>query len=335
MDDPKFLRSRTRRGRWFHYYRRAGKEISLGVHGLHPSDPKVFTAYCVQHARWEDSPPDAKTPKINTFEWGVELYKATNWEWKSQYSAVTKKSRDAIYTRYIKAQGARPISTITTSDLEAALYAKGGFGALTDLKALRPVFKHLKRLRYIDHDPAADVNLDKPKSKGFPTANADDIEKYLKRWPTGTVQRRVFELGLLTGAARQDLAQIGPGDLNGPLLTFKRHKTQVETNVPVTPELRRLLDQTPKGAKTFITNSRGRPYKPASLGNLYGEAATAAGIVSRLHGLRKAFCVYWAEQGMTTHQIATMAGHQTLSEVERYTKAADRKRIIQLILDAT
>ncbi|MBT8152720.1 tyrosine-type recombinase/integrase [Epibacterium ulvae] len=335
MDDPKYLRSRRRRGRWFHYYRRAGKEMSLGVHGLHPTDPKVFTAYCVQHARWEDRPLEAKSPKINTFAWGVELYQATNWEWNNKYSVMTRKGRAAIYARYTAAQGDRPISTITTEDLEAALYAKGGFGAISDLKALKPVFKHLKRLKYIDIDPATGVKLDKPKSDGFPTANADDIEKYLNRWPQGSVQRRVFELGLLTGAARQDLARIGPGDLNGRLLTFKRHKTKVETNVPITPELRRLLDQTPDGAAAFITNSRGQPYKPASLGNLYGDAATAAGIVSRLHGLRKAFCVYWAEQGMTTHQIATMAGHQTLTEVERYTKAADRKRIIRLIVDAT
>ncbi|MFE3837555.1 tyrosine-type recombinase/integrase [Pseudogemmobacter sonorensis] len=70
-----------------------------------------------------------------------------------------------------------------------------------------------------------------------------------------------------------------------------------------------------------------------SLGNLYGDAARKAGIDARLHGLRKAFCVYWAEQGMTVHQIAAMAGHTSLAEVERYTKAADRKRIVRAIAE--
>jgi len=52
----KYLRSRQRRGRWFQTYRRFEKEISLGVHGLEPSDPRVKAAYWVEHAKWEHSP---------------------------------------------------------------------------------------------------------------------------------------------------------------------------------------------------------------------------------------------------------------------------------------
>lgn len=70
-----------------------------------------------------------------------------------------------------------------------------------------------------------------------------------------------------------------------------------------------------------------------SLGNLFRDAATAVGMKARLHGLGKAFCVYWAEQGNTTHQIAAMAGHLTLGEVERYTRAADRQQIVRLIVE--
>ena len=65
---------------------------------------------------------------------------------------------------------------------------------------------------------------------------------------------------------------------------------------------------------------------------MFGDAAKAAGMRSRLHGLRKAFCVYWAKKGKTTHQIAAMAGHLTLKEVERYTRAADRENIVRLIM---
>jgi integrase len=34
-----------------------------------------------------------------------------------------------------------------------------------------------------------------------------------------------------------------------------------------------------------------------------------------------------AEIGCTAHQIAAITGHASLSEVQRYTKAADRKRM--------
>ncbi len=35
-----------------------------------------------------------------------------------------------------------------------------------------------------------------------------------------------------------------------------------------------------------------------------------------------------AEAGATAHQIAAWTGHESLSEVQRYSKAADRKRIL-------
>ncbi|WP_264787742.1 site-specific integrase [Gluconobacter roseus] len=40
------------------------------------------------------------------------------------------------------------------------------------------------------------------------------------------------------------------------------------------------------------------------------------------HGLRKAATRRLAEAGYTTHQIAAIAGHQSLSEVARYIRAA-------------
>ena len=86
--------------------------------------------------------------------------------------------------------------------------------------------------------------------------------------------------------------------------------------------------QIPKSVRWALTSD-----KPESLGNQFAIAAKQAGVSARLHGLRKAFCIYWAEKGSSTHQIASMAGHMTLSEVERYTRAADRERIVKLLVE--
>lgn len=333
MKHESYLRSRERRGRWFHYYRRNGTEINLGVHGLPPENPKVKAAYWAEHARWQDMPPDTSTPQAGTFAWGLDIYLSGSRSW-ADYAEGTKKSRLTILNRYRKAQGNRALSSITTADIEAALYAKGGHGAANELKALKPVFHHLKKLRIISRNPAVGVELDTPAIKGFPTANADEIEAFMRRWEIGTVERLVFDLGLRTGAARVDLCRIGRHNIQGNLLTFTRNKSSVETYVPITPDLRAVINRTPDIAPAFILNKYGSPFTPESLGNLYGDAARAAGIKSRLHGLRKAFCVYWAEQGHSTHEIASMSGHLSLSEVQRYTQAADRKRIIQLIAGA-
>jgi integrase len=45
------------------------------------------------------------------------------------------------------------------------------------------------------------------------------------------------------------------------------------------------------------------------------------------HGLRKAACRRLAEAGCTEKQIAAISGHASLSEVQRYTKAADQERL--------
>ncbi|GGL81670.1 hypothetical protein GCM10011392_40350 [Wenxinia marina] len=107
-----------------------------------------------------------------------------------------------------------------------------------------------------------------------------------------------------------DLARIGRSDIKGNLLTFRRQKTRSLAEVPIRRELRAVIDRTPNILTASILNGRGRPYSPESLGNMFRDAATAAGMTARLHGLRKAFCCYWAEQpGVTPHQIAAMAGH--------------------------
>ena len=102
--------------------------------------------------------------------------------------------------------------------------------------------------------------------------------------------------------------------------------------MPITPELRQVIERTPENSPAFILNEKGRPSTKASLGNFFQDAAKAAGMKARLQGMRKAFCIYWAEQEATTHQIAAMAGHISLKEVERYTRAADRKRMVKFLL---
>lgn len=326
-----YLRSKLRRGRWFHTYRRGAIERSLGVHGLHPEDPKVLAAWAAEHSRWQEMPPETETPEAGTFAWALDLYTSGNQDW-ANYAEGTRSARSAIFARYRKAQGSRPIKTITREEVERALYVKGGHGAVNEHKALKPVFEHLRRLGLIPKNPMVGIELNKPKIKGFPVADAEDIAAFQERWPVGTLERLVFDLGLYTGAARGDLAKLGRKNIKGDLLVYKRLKSNVTAYVPLTHELRAVIARTPDIAPTFILNSFGRSFSKESLGNRFGDAARAAGISARLHGLRKAFCTYWAEQGKSTHEIAAMAGHVSLSEVERYTSAADRERMIKLLV---
>jgi integrase len=45
------------------------------------------------------------------------------------------------------------------------------------------------------------------------------------------------------------------------------------------------------------------------------------------HGLRKALMRRLAEHSASSKEIAAVSGHKTLGEVERYTRAADQKKL--------
>ncbi len=66
---------------------------------------------------------------------------------------------------------------------------------------------------------------------------------------------------------------------------------------------------------TFIAQADGRPLGAASLGNEFRD------------WLRKAAARRLAEAGCTVHEIAAVTGHKTLSEIERYTRKAEKARL--------
>jgi integrase len=48
-----------------------------------------------------------------------------------------------------------------------------------------------------------------------------------------------------------------------------------------------------------------------------------------MHGLRKAGCRRLAEAGCTAHEIMSISGHRTLSEVSRYTRDVEQKAMAE------
>jgi integrase len=114
-------------------------------------------------------------------------------------------------------------------------------------------------------------------------------------------------------------------------LIIVQHKTRAKLTIPVHSDLQRIIDATPSGNMTLLCTSHGHPFTDAGFGNWFRDACKAAGLPKRCaaHGLRKAACRRGAEAGWTVHQIASWSGHKTLKEVERYTKAADQKRLAE------
>jgi integrase len=113
------------------------------------------------------------------------------------------------------------------------------------------------------------------------------------------------------------------------VLHVQQQKTNVKLAIPVHPELQAILEATPSQHLTYLTTHDGSPFSPAGFGNLFRDWCNQAGLPKGLsaHGLRKACCTRLAEAGCSEKQIAAISGHLSMSEVARYTKAADQARL--------
>jgi integrase len=85
----------------------------------------------------------------------------------------------------------------------------------------------------------------------------------------------------------------------------------------------------PTKGLTLFGQANGRPISGAGLSSVIERARRVAGLPAKCvpHGLRKARIRRLAERGAITKEIASVSGHKTLKEVERYTEAADQARL--------
>jgi integrase len=99
--------------------------------------------------------------------------------------------------------------------------------------------------------------------------------------------------------------------------------------IPVHPDLRAIIDATPGEHLAFLTSGKtGSPYAGNALSQQFRIWCDAAELPHcSAHGLRKAACRRLAEAGCSANEIGAISGHATLSEIQRYTKAADQARM--------
>jgi integrase len=84
----------------------------------------------------------------------------------------------------------------------------------------------------------------------------------------------------------------------------------------------------PRTNLTFLVTEKGAPFTGAGFGNWFRDQCNAADLRQcSAHGLRKAAATRLANAGCSTDQIKAITGHKSLSEVARYTRAADQRRL--------
>ncbi|ETD82027.1 site-specific integrase [Rhodobacter capsulatus] len=253
------------------------------------------------------------------------------------YKAALRRDFDAIEAAY----GTALLTGLKQRHIEADLGSLPPVAANKRLKAWRRILASAKQRQEVEIDPSVSVRRAKIKTTGFPAWTRAEIEKFREHWPIGTVQRTCFELVYWTGARTKDAVKFGPRNIDDDgVLEYRQTKTGNPALVPLSnplPPFAKRWAAEREGVKealaclaggfTFL-EAQGRVRSVKGLGNLISDAARDAGIKKSAHGLRKSRLTAIAEARGTSHAIMAWGGHQSLAEAERYTRAAERKRLI-------
>jgi integrase len=184
-------------------------------------------------------------------------------------------------------------------------------------------------------DPTAGLKRLRVPGDGFLAWEDADIAVFEAAHPVGSRARLALALLLFTAQRRSDVIRMGRQHVRGGLIAVRQQKTGASLWIPIHRDLQAVLDGSPANNLTFLVTASGKPFSAAGFGNWFGDCCREAGlgIGFNAHGLRKAAARRLAEAGCTSKQIMAITGHRSLSEVERYTLAAEQVILARRAID--
>jgi integrase len=312
-----------------YYFRRRGQK-AIPLPGL-PGSEEFMAAYAAALATIPDEPSEIGASRtlpgtINALI--VAYYKSD--EWRNGLQEDTRRTRRRIIERFRAKHGDKRVALLRREHIEKMLAEIEKRSAKRHwLKAIRGLLRFAIPTM-LKADPTEGVASIKPlKTKGHHSWTDDEIAQYRAHWPLGTQQRLVMEFALETVSRRGEVVRLGPQHVKNGRIRIERTHGSEDVDIPISPELQAACDAMPKSHLTYIVTAYGKPRSKYGLGNDFAKWATAAGLPARcrLHGLKKGGMRRYAEAGNTPHELMALSGHRTLSEVQRYTSAVDRKRL--------
>jgi integrase len=248
----------------------------------------------------------------------------------------TQSTYRGIIERFRQEHGDKRVALLQREHIAKMLGRKAATPAAANnwLRMVRMLMQFAVEEGVRGSDPTAGVKGVRQRSEGFYTWSETDIATFEAKHPVGTRARLALALLLYTAQRRSDVVRIGRPHVRDGVLAIRQQKTGTLVEIPMHPELVRVLEATPlehPQCLTFLATQYGQPFTPPGFTNWFRERCAEANLPKACcpHGLRKAASRRLAEAGCTAHQIMSITGHRTLKEVTRYTEAADRKRLAQ------
>jgi site-specific recombinase XerD len=230
--------------------------------------------------------------------------------------------------------GAKPVAMMQSRHVRRLRDAKAATPAAANqlMKALRALFSWANEAEETTVNPVLGVKKIKYRSDGHHTWTDEEIQQYYKRHPLGTKARLALDLLRYTTGRREDAPRLGRQHLRDGRVRFRQakneHRNPIDIDIPLHPAFAESIAAANVSKNmTFLLTEFGKPFTANGFGNKFKDWCRQADLPHcSAHGVRKATSVELAEAGATPHEIMAVTGHQTMKEVERYTKAASRKK---------
>ena len=292
-----------------------------------PGSEEFMASYHEALARKSGGPRQARAAARGSFRYVCQQYFASA-SFRALDSSTTAMRRRALEAICLK-HGEKPVALMQARHVRQLRdeLADTPPSANLRLKALRALFRWAVEADEAPHNPAHEVDIIRYVEKGSHSWSLEEIAAFETRHPIGTQARLAMAILLYTAGRREDAVRLGPQHLSHGRLRYRQakneHRSPVDMDIPVHPDLQTVIDATPSGHLTFLVSNRRRPFTPQGFSHTFRDWCNQAGLPHCTpHGLRKATAARLAERGATAHEIMAITGHRTLEEVERYTRAA-------------
>jgi integrase len=241
----------------------------------------------------------------------------------------TPATRRAILERFRQDWGRKPLAALLPEVVVDLLDTMTPHSARNWIKTIRHFLKWAVTRKLIRQDPTWGIKVKVPKSDGYHSWSEDEVAQFEAHHPIGSKARLALALGLYTAQRRGDVVRMGRQHIRAGELVVRQGKTNAALVIPVLPELAAIIDATPTGHLTLLVTKPGKSYSANNFSEHFRKWCDDAGLPPEcsFHGLRKTALTRLADAGKTLHQIAAVSGHKTLKEIERYTRAADQRRL--------
>ena len=342
LDLPYLMADTDRHGNERLFVRRFGRKIQLREK---PGTAAFASAYstalealgCQETSR----PAGRAAAPVGSFGWLAASYFAAI-EFTS-LPAASRTARRGIIEACLR-EPIKPTSTDLLAQCPLVLLSAAHVRMLRDRRSDNPGAAN-NRLKFIGSmlswavernliraNPAREVKRLRYATDGFHAWTPDEVKQFETHHKIGSKARLALALLLYLGARRGDVVTLGRQHIRDGVIRFVPSKTKAKKmhaiEIPILPELARIIAASPTGNFTFLVTDRGRAFTSNGFGPWFRKRCNEAGLPNcSAHGLRKAGATILAERGATDRQLMAMYGWESARQATTYTASADRKRL--------